>query len=65
MTELEFLERYRDYQADTLEDAEAEARSVNALADGFEVMAVNVAPLGYALMLKAAIDFVRDMGGTD
>ncbi len=62
MTRDEFQTKYHSYQTHNKAEAEAEAEIANEQAIGFEVEAVEIAPLGYCLMLKTASDALGGMG---
>ena len=62
MTEEQFQKEYHDYHTHIEQDAREEAEKVNLETDGFTVVAVELPPLGWSLMLETARDALTGMG---
>jgi hypothetical protein len=52
----EFQSRYHEYAADSVDEALREAAGI--LLTGDEAVVVELGPLGYALMLRSAAEFI-------
>lgn len=56
----EFLKKYHDYIAETEEEALKEIERMEPVA-GSVVKAVDLSPVGWALMLESAADYVMEI----
>ena len=62
MTQAEFQRKYHDFSTQDQAEAEAEAEKVNEMVGrSFTVVAVELPPFGWCLILKMAADELREM----
>ena len=62
MTEDEFQNKYHHFETTDIKEATVEAVKINAVAEGFRVVAVGPMMGKYCLMLESAALFLEELG---